>query len=68
MALKGDFIDKPPTRAKRYSHPVSILEQSIIDEQLAKLLQKKVIVETTQEPDGFMCSTFTRAKKVALTE
>ena len=40
--LKMEFIDKPPTQTKVYSHPVSILEQSIIDEEIAKLLQKKV--------------------------
>ena len=57
-----DFIHKPPTQTKVYSHPVSISEQYVIDEEIAKLLQKKVIVETTQEPDDFISPFFTRAK------
>ena len=61
--LKMDFIDKPPTQTKVHFYPVSMLEQSITDEEIAKLLQKKVIVETTQEPDEFISPIFTRAKK-----
>ena len=57
--LKTEFIDKPLTQTKLYSHPVSTLEQSIIDEEIAKLLQKKVIVETTPEPDEFISPIFT---------
>ena len=61
--LKMEFIDKSPTQTEVYSHPVSILKQSILDEEIAKLLQKKVIVETTPEPDEFISPIFTRAKK-----
>ena len=35
----------------------------LVDEEIAKLLQKKVIVETTPEPDEFTSPIFTRAKK-----
>ena len=63
--LKMDFIHKPPTQTKDNYDPVSILEQSIIDEEIAQLLQKKVIVETTQEPDDFISPVFTRVKKMA---
>ena len=61
--LKIDFIDNSPTQTEVYSHPVSILEQSIIDKEIAKLLQKKVVVETTQEPDDFISPIFARAKQ-----
>ena len=62
-SLKMDFTDKPPTQTKVYFHPVSILEESIIDEEIVKLRQKKIIVETTQGPDDFISPIFARAKK-----
>ena len=60
MAIGWTLLTSHPLRQQKF---IPIQYQSIIYEEIAKLLHKKVIVETTQELDDFISPIFTRAKK-----
>lgn len=57
-----DFNSIPGTNVP-IEHPVSCHEQNIIDNEIAKLLQKGVVVRSTFEEGNYCSGDFTRPKK-----
>ena len=60
--LRLDFIDSPPV-CTPYEYGRNKEESIIIDEEIQKLLKKKVIKITNIYNDDFFSSVFTRPKK-----
>ena len=60
--LKLDFSDLP--KQNRVSiHPLSVMEQSIINTEINKMLRKNIILPTVKTSDDFISGVFTRPKK-----
>jgi len=60
--LKLDFADIPIDR-NFFAHPISNSESKIIDIEIEKLLNKKVVMESPTENLEFISGVFTREKK-----
>ena len=60
--LRLEF-DSLPNTNEPVEHPVSVQEQALVEQEIHKLLKKKVLQKTTFNKGDFCSGVFTRLKK-----
>ena len=62
-----EFEAKYPIQVRPNKTYFSPYEIPIIDEEVAKLLSKEILIKVNHTPNGFISNIFVRPKKVVLT-